>query len=171
MILRLSAKLAAKLKVSPRDVLPADADPLADWSGHLFVAGRAQYLMLTNTATLYTSIMYGRGITHDGQFLQYGLSALRDVMERDGLAAMYDRCVAPAAQTVRFSKALSRSVTGSINELVLFARRFLEVRELSPYDASAELNGIILSAIGNRVPREAMRALSRERPRPGANET
>lgn len=163
MILRLSAKLAARLKVSPRNVLPADAEPLADWSGHLFVAGRTQYLMLTNTATLYSSIIHGRGITHDGPFLQYGLSALRDVMERDGLAAMYDQRVAPAAQTVRFSKALSRTVTGSINELVLFARLYLAEREMSPCDASAELNGILLSAIGNRVPREVMRELSRKR--------
>lgn len=160
MILRLSAKLASKLKVSPRDVLPADGDPFADWSGHLFVVGRAQYLMLTNTATLYTSIIYGRGITNDGQFLQHGLTCLRDVMERDGLAATYDRWVAPATQSVRFSKALSRSVTGSMNELVLFGRLYLAEREMSPDDVSAELNGIILSAIGNRVPREAMRGLS-----------
>jgi hypothetical protein len=171
MILRLSAKLAAKLKVSPRDVLPADGDPLADWSGHLFVAGRTQYLLLTNTATLYSSIINGRGVRDAGEFLQHAMSGLRDVMERDGLAATYDRCVAPAAQTVRFSKALSRSVTRSMNELVLFARLYLAEREMSPGDASAELNGIILSAIGNRVPREVMRGLSREQPRPGANET
>jgi hypothetical protein len=48
-----------------------------------------------------------------------------------------------------------------MNELVLFGRLYVGERELSPYEASAELNGIILSAIGNRTPREGMRELTR----------
>ena len=65
MILRLSSKLATKIKVTPKAVLPLEANLLADWSGHLFTADRTQYLVLTNTASLYSAIAYARGMTND----------------------------------------------------------------------------------------------------------
>ena len=43
MIFRLSQKLAAKLKVSPKVCAPLDANPFADWSAHLFTADCVQY--------------------------------------------------------------------------------------------------------------------------------
>jgi Domain of unknown function (DUF6933) len=41
MIIRLSQKLAKKIKVTPTRVLSPDANPFADWSAHLFTADRA----------------------------------------------------------------------------------------------------------------------------------
>jgi uncharacterized protein DUF6933 len=45
--------LGKKIHLAPARWLPADANPFADWSAHLFTAERVQYLMLTNTASLY----------------------------------------------------------------------------------------------------------------------
>jgi hypothetical protein len=69
MIFRLSQKLAKKLKTSPPRPAPADPNPFADWSGHLFTADRTQYLILTNTPSLYSTVIYGLGIANDSQFL------------------------------------------------------------------------------------------------------
>ena len=63
MIFRLSQRLNAKVKAGVLRALPLHENPLADWSAHLFVAGRAQYLLLSNTASLYSTVMYGKGVT------------------------------------------------------------------------------------------------------------
>jgi hypothetical protein len=54
MILRLSGKIAKKIHVKPAAVLPADSNPYADWSTHVFLAARTQYILVTNTASLYS---------------------------------------------------------------------------------------------------------------------
>ncbi|MBA3480598.1 MAG: hypothetical protein H0T51_02180 [Pirellulales bacterium] len=95
MIIRLSQKLATKIGVKALQVVPLDPNPFADWSGHLFSADRTQYVILTNTASLYSAILYGRGITDDGRFLDRGPGAIREVMDNDGLEFIYGRLVAP----------------------------------------------------------------------------
>ena len=58
LILRLSEKLNTKIKAGPLKVLPPDDNPYADWSATLFVADRTQYVLLTNTSSLYSVVMY-----------------------------------------------------------------------------------------------------------------
>jgi hypothetical protein len=47
MIFRLSQTLNAKVKAGALPTLPLDEIPFADWSAHLFRAGRVQYILLT----------------------------------------------------------------------------------------------------------------------------
>ena len=49
MIFRLSQKLNDKIKAGTLPALPLDDNPLADWSAHLFLADRTQYILLSNT--------------------------------------------------------------------------------------------------------------------------
>lgn len=158
MVIRLTQKLATKIGVAPTSVIALDPNPFADWSGHLFTADRTQYVMLTNTASLYSAVLYGRGITDDGQFLNRGLGAIREVMVDDGLEFIYGRLVAPSTAKITFSKSLNRSVTGSINDLVNCAKAWLTEGELSPHDVSFKLNEMPMSAIGYAYPREALKA-------------
>jgi len=118
---RLSQKLAKKIKEAPTQSLPPDPNPFADWSGHLFTAERTQYIILTNTPSLYSLVMYGKGITDDSLFIDRALSAMREFMVDDGVEFVYRRLIAPASGTVRFSKALNRAVTGSMNDMVYHA--------------------------------------------------
>jgi hypothetical protein len=60
MIFRLSQKLAKKLKSSLPWPAPTDPNPFADWSGHLFTADKTQYLILTNTPSPYSTVIYGK---------------------------------------------------------------------------------------------------------------
>lgn len=165
MIFRLSQPLAKKLKERTLPSVPLDENPYADWSAHLFTADRTQYIIVANTKSLYSVVMYGKGITDGSEFIDRALSNLREFMEADGQAFVYQRFVAPVSGSVRFAKALGRSVTGSMNELVKYAKFWLEEGELSPFDIGFKLNDILLSALaGSKTekygkPNEAFKAL------------
>jgi hypothetical protein len=164
MIYRLSQKLNAKIKAGALRALPLDGNPLADWSAYLFVAGRTQYLLLSNTRSLYSTVMHGRGITTDSHFIERALGGIREFTEADGLAFPYHRLIVPATASVRFAKALDRSVTGSMNDLIKHATYWLAEGDESPFDVGFRLNEIPMSALANGgsaygKPREAFRAL------------
>ena len=165
MIFRLSQKLHAKIKGGVLRVVPLNEDPYADWSGHLFTADRTQYILLSNTKSLYSTVLYGKGITHDGQFIDRALSTIREFMQDDGQQFAYQRFIAPASATVTFAKAFSRSVTGSMNELIAYATLWLTEGEMSPHDVGFKLNDILISSLpvpdgrGYGRPREAFKAL------------
>lgn len=168
MILRLSQKLAKKLKEGKLPSLPLDENPYADWSAHLFTADRTQYLIVTNTKSLYSVVLYGKGITDGGLLIDRALSCIREFMEDDGQAFVYQRFIAPASGSVRFAKALDRSVTGSMNELTKFAKLWLEEGEMSPHDVGFKLNNILLSALASNrsdaygKPNEAFKSLAND---------
>ena len=166
MIFRLSQKLNTKIRAGALPALPLDENPFADWSAHLFTADRTQYILLTNTESLYSTVFFGKGITDEGQFIDAALSSLREFMQADGQEFIYRRLIVPAAGTVRFAKALDRAVTGSMNDLTNHATAWLEDGELSPYDVGFRLNDVLLSAIAPSdsakygKPREAFKALA-----------
>ena len=160
MIFRLSQKLAKKIKEAPAQSLPPDANPFADWSCHLFTADRTQYIILTNPPSLYSAVMFGAGNTDGSQFIRRALDCLREFMVDDGQEFIYRRFIAPATGTVRFSKALNRSVTGSMNDLVYHAKMWLTEGDLSPFDTSFRLNEIPMSPLDYRFPREVFKALN-----------
>ena len=68
-------------------------------------------------------------------------------MQDDGQEFAYRCFVAPASGTVRFAKSLDRSVTGSMNELIIHATAMLTEGELSPFDVGSQLNDILLSSL------------------------
>jgi hypothetical protein len=159
MIFRLSEKLKTKIKAGIVPALPLDDNPLADWSAQLFIADRVQYILLTNTASLYSTVMFGKGITN-GHFIERALGNIRAFMEADGQEFAYHRFIVPATGLVRFAKALNRSVTGSMNDLIRHARYWLAQGDVSPFDVGLKLNEIPMSALQYVSPREAFKAAS-----------
>lgn len=165
MIFRLSHKLNAKIKAGALGAVPLDENPFADWSAHLFVAGRTQYILLSNTKSLYSTVLYGKGITDDSHFIERALSNLREFLQDDGQEFVYRRFIAPASGSVRFAKASDRSVTGSMNDLIHHATAWLAEGDLSPHDVGLRLNDILLSSLARSEslpygkPREAFKAL------------
>ena len=125
MVLRPSQKLAAKINVGKLSELPIDENPFADWSCRLFIASRTQYILLSNTPSLYSCVMYGKGISDDAPFIDRALDCIREFMEDDGLKNVYQKLIAPATACVTFGKALNRKVTGSMNDLVFGAKLHL----------------------------------------------
>ena len=97
--------------------------------------------------------MFGKGIIHDGIFMEKTLNTMRDFIEDDGLLEVYEKQIAPSSQTVTFTKALNRSVTGSMNDLVYGAKLCLE-DGLSPHAVGFRLNETPLSALKDAEGRE-----------------
>ena len=108
MIIRLSQKLNKKIKAGALDTVPLDENPYADWSAHLFTADRTQYIILSNTKSLYSCLMFGKGITNDSVFIERALSTIREFMEDDRQQFAYRKFIAPSSGTVQFAKALNR---------------------------------------------------------------
>ena len=165
MIFRLSQKLNDKIGAGRLRALPLDENPFADWSATLFAADRTQYILVSNTKSLYSAVFYGKGITNDSHFIERALSSIREFMEGDGLAFLYHRLIVPSTGTVSFAKALNRSVTGSMNDLLRHAEYGLTSEEISPHDLGFRLNELLLSAIAPTKahvygkPREAFKAM------------
>ena len=165
MIFRLSQKASSRIKVSTLAALPLDENPFADWSAHVFVADRTQYLILCNTKSLYSTVMFAKGITSGNEFITRALGQIREFMEDDGQEFIYHRLIAPSSSMVRFAKPLNRSITGSINDLIYDAKVWLTEGDLSPHDVGFKLNDIPFAGLaqegeGYRKPRETFRSMS-----------
>lgn len=160
MIVRVSAKLGKKIHQSPDSVLPADPNPFADWSAHLFRAERTQYILLTNTASLYSMVMYGRGITDDRRFLDRIAGYMGEYLRADDHGFIFERLIVPWLDRVSFSKALNRSVTGSMNDLVFQAQVHLIEGLMSPLDVSFRLNEVPFSCLEHVSPRASFQHLA-----------
>src|SRR5436309_852764 len=145
MIFRLSHKLNTKIKAGTLGTLPLHENPLVDWSAHLFVADRTQYILVSNTKSLYSTVMEGKGITNDRHFTERALSSIRGLLEGNGQELVYQRFLAPAGASVVFARALNRSVTGSMNELIKAATVWLAEGDLSLPDVGTRLNDCFLS--------------------------
>lgn len=165
MIFRLSQKLNAKIKAGTLAALPLEENPFADWSAHLFAIGSTQYILLSNTKSLYSAVVPAKGIYDDDTFIERMLENLREFLADDGQQSVFRRFIAPATGTIRFAKALNRTTTSSMNELILSATAQLE-DGISPYEAGFRLNTVILSAIAPTkaakygLPREAFKAMA-----------
>ncbi len=146
MILRLSQKLNTKIKAGKLTEMPLDENPYGDWSCHLFTADRTQYIILMNTASLYSCVMYGRGITDDSTFIARALDRIREFTADDGKQFIYRKFIAPSSGTVSFAKALNRSVTGSMNDHIHAAKFMLE-DDMAPGDIGYRLNETPMSAL------------------------
>ncbi len=163
MIFRLSQKLNSKIKAGGLSVLPLEDNPFSDWSAQLFVAGRTQYVLLSNTESLYSTVMFGKGITNENKFVESALGCIREFMEDDGHESVYRRLIYPESGTIRFSKALNRSVTGSMTDMIRFATAMLAEDEMPPRDIGFKLNEIPFSWLKCGTPLATFKNMVSER--------
>ncbi|MBI4776751.1 MAG: hypothetical protein HY788_21655 [Deltaproteobacteria bacterium] len=159
MIFRLTQKLAKKIGETPTSCLPPDVNPFADWTGHLFTVERVQYIILTNTPSLYSIVFPGRGVTGHNSFLRESFSYMHDFMAGDGNEFFFRRFIEPRMNEVSFSKSGDRSVLGSMNELILQTKYYLRSRGLSPFEAATHVNESPMSYLGHQHPAKAFRNL------------
>ena len=122
--------------------------------------------MLSNTASLYSCMMFGKGITNERILIQRACDTIREFLAEDGQQFVYERFIAPSIATVEFAKAHNRGVTGSMNELIGTAEYLLANDGHSPQAVGFELNEILLSYIATKEtgdydrPNNAFRSLA-----------
>ena len=150
MIFRLSQKLNQKIKTGPLAALPLHQNPFADWSCHIFPANRRQYILLSNTKSLYSCVMDAKGITNQQLFSESAVNCIRDFTADDANQWEFRKFIATEIETVQFAKALNRSVTSSMNQLVVYAQDLLIEDQMPPHEVGFKLNDILLSAIAEK---------------------
>ena len=166
MIFRLSQALNAKVKAGVLEALPIHDNPLLDWSAHLFPVGRSNFILLTNTVSLLSAVVSGQGVTSVDRFRERAFDGIRACLTALGYESLTRTVFTADSGPVRFAKALNRSVSGSMNELVKCAEFCMSDGELTLPEVADRLNDTLLSALaaggshGYGKPREAFRVLA-----------
>jgi hypothetical protein len=171
MIFRLSLKLAKKIGIAPLPAIPYgdNRNPILDWSAHLFTVQHTQYIILTNTVSLYSMIMHGRGITNDKKFIREALSCMHDFMIIDGNEVMYENFIELESKIIYFSKIVDRRVSGSMNDLIFQAKVDLIEGHKQPFDVSFRLNESPMSYLNYNHPRNEFQKLHLTEEEPSTN--
>lgn len=159
MIFHLTQKLAKKIKLYPLEALEAAHNPFIDWTAHLFTVEHTQYIIVTNSSSLYSMVIYGRGITNNNEFTQKTLNYMREYMTNDGCEFIYHRLIEPYTSQISFGKATNRGVLGSMNEFIFHAKFFIGERRLSVFETSLEINQTPMRYIGYKYSLEAFKEL------------
>ena len=162
MILRLPQTLNARIGGGPLAAQASHVNPLLDWSVRAFAAGTKAYVLLSNTRSLYSAVLDGVPGETRTQLAERVAGAVGGILDEAGRLAGVGNELAP--ESVRFAKALDRSVTGSMNELVAYAEMLLVGGDPSVPEVGVRLNDFLLSALARAgekygTPRAAFAAL------------
>ena len=154
MIFHFTNKLRKKLHIPELTQVDVATGKHLRWYANLFTAQRVQYILTTNAASLFSVVIYGRGLTDSGDYHRQFLSELRDHLEDLELRLVYERVIAPKAGEITLAKTADRSVLGSMNDMVSNCKSRLECGESSPWHLTRDLNGTPFGAIGYGFPRK-----------------
>jgi hypothetical protein len=161
MIFRLTLKLAKKIGITSLPAIPFDdiRNPILDWSANLFTVQRTQYIILTNTASLYSMVMLGHGLTKEKQFVREALFWMEEFMTLDGNKVVYDNFIEPESKRIFFSKIVDRRVSGSMNDLIFQAKVYLSEGQKPLFDVSFMINKSPMSYLKYGNPKVEFRKL------------
>lgn len=160
MIFRISTKISKKIHLTTDQTLQVDRNPFADWSVHLFTVERIQYVLITNTISLYSMVMFGRGLKDEQSFRERVTDYMSEFIRTAGHESIVENFIVPSMDTVRFSKALNRSVTGSMNDFIWQAKFFLTENALSPFEVGFRLNETPMSYLDRSSPMDVFPKLA-----------
>ncbi len=148
--LRLTQKLARRLRVKlPPEVQPA-THPCADWCCHVFTVARHRYFLVTHATTYFSVILRAKGATNPSDFVTTVTAGLRMYLADAGHTFAYERFIAPELAAVAFSPVGNRQITGVMNDFARVASFFLT--DLSPFETSDRLNEVPVSPLGGKSP-------------------
>jgi hypothetical protein len=153
--------MAKKIGLAHLPAIPCDENrnTMLDWNANLFTVQHTQYIILTNTASLYSLILHGRGITNDKQFVRKVLYYMEEFMIVDGNKVVYKNVIEQESQRIFFSKIVNRRVLGSMNDLIFQAMVYLSEGQKSSFDVSFMLNKAPMSYLNYSNPKTEFRKL------------
>jgi hypothetical protein len=159
MIIRLSQKMADKIHLTGLQPLPAQRDLLADWYGHLFVFDRSQYVIVINSATIFTVAFPGKGINTLDKFMKQFDAALEKICGDIMATRLYRKIVASAESSTQTAEAVDKHVTGCMNEQILMAAAILQQGNVNCLNLAKRLNENLQPHLHYLRPREAFLGL------------
>lgn len=116
---KLRDKLPGKGEVAETKEVESGED---DWYGNLFRLGRRQAVIFTHAESLYSFIIDKIGKKHGGQILVLFRAGLEQRLKRDGFSQRQIKKVLEGVEDMRIGASRSRSVLGSMNDMVNSAR-------------------------------------------------
>lgn len=140
MVLRLTKKLAERLKIKS---LPENDDMVSafdEWYGHLFTADRTQYILFTNAYSLYSIIVPGKGINNIKTFFEMAGYCLSEVLKEEECENMIGRFITNKIEIIDVCKTKNRGVLGSMNDMISHSKFYLSEYQLTPIEISKRLN-------------------------------
>jgi hypothetical protein len=90
--------------------------------------------------------MHGKGNATKDDFIRNTITTIRDLTADNGMQLAYRKYIAPHTHSVTFAKPLSRSVIGSMNDLVYHAKEWIQ-GYLPINEVGYKLNEIPFSAL------------------------
>lgn len=161
MIIRITQKLAKKIKESKLDYIETSQNPFLDWSTNLFTSGKTQYIIFTNSESLFSVVFPGAGINNSAKFLKSINANLHDILSLYRLESLWDEQKFDFT-SVSFSKIKDKSVLGSMNELVFQAKFFMANWKLDSIQATMKINNTIMGKIEYDKPLDRFLKLTKE---------
>ena len=164
MIIRLSQKLCTKVKAGKLVELLLAENPILDWSTQSFTVGRSQFILVSNTMSLYSCVIPSKGVTSTKQLVSQLSHALQHQLNKDGFVVAINQLAEVDFEAIQFAKSLNRSVIGSMNELILTATSVLSTSDITLPSLNDDLNDTLLSILaskkgGYNKPKEVMAGL------------
>jgi hypothetical protein len=162
MVIHLTQKLAKKLHVTNLGAWEGVTAPYAHWCANLFVANRAQYILTTNAATLFSVVIYGRGITNGHDYVTQFRSALAEQVDAHEMQFVFKRVIVPTMSEIAFAKVPNRSVLGSMNDMVVNCKWSVEMGDPVPLHLGRRVNTTPMGAIKYHYPLDEFARLQPE---------
>ena len=148
--LRLTQKLASRVRVKLPTEVPTAGNPCADWCSHAFTFNRRRYLLVTHATTYFSVVMLGRGAANASGLIKTVTSGLQTYLAQAGHAFAFEQFITPEVTVVTFSPVKNRQLTGVMNDFILMARYYLD--DLSPHETSDRLNQCPVSPLHGDSP-------------------
>lgn len=166
LVFRPTKMLAARLKLKDLERSVSASSPYLDWSAHTFIGARYRYLIVTNSASLFSIVVPQAGVTSADAFIRTVGAALERYLEGCGRRSIFTKHIAPHLGEVVFARFTDRGVMGSMNDYVYTARDYLLPRGVSPVEIADQLNEtpmFYLEKVGRSVfPDQAFDSLAKE---------
>ena len=160
MVLRVTKKLAQKLKINSLQDFEEKVSAFEEWYGHLFTADRNQYVLLTNAYSLYSVIIPGKGISNLDALIEMAGYWLTEVMKEEGCGELAGRFIPKSAEESEAYKTKDRGVLGSMNDMIFHAKFYLSEYHLPLVETAKRLNEIPYSFLKYKNPLDVVKKMA-----------
>jgi len=161
-VFRGTHKLLKELRIRKSDLDDPGEGLLGSWFANLFRIERRKCVLITNDRTLYSVLLYGLrkpDFESIGDRFRDGLVAN---LQTAGIPAETVASVAMACRPVGWGATNSRSVLGSMNDMISIAKHMVALKRLRTEDEiviqNHDLNRMPMSALELVRPIDEMRA-------------
>ena len=129
-----------------------------DWYANLFWLGRRQAIIFTHAASLYGFFVDRIRKKHFTEIISVFQCELEQRLRADGFSRGLNIRVRERVEDIRITQTRSRSVLGSMNDMVSCARYYFEAHQYDDEDVIGTMirgiNGMPMKAIGYQFPVE-----------------